>query len=152
LLLPPTLPEIVATLTFGSCSDVEALNATTGASEWTLATTGSVFSSPAVAIGVVYIASNGGKVYAVKATTAAVAWSDTPGGFLDSPSVADGFVYLGSTNDTLYLRPLTRTASASVRAPRGTHGHARWDSVGSTKWQWQPCERQASLPSNKNLL
>jgi len=51
-----------------------------------------VFSSPAVANGVVYVGSQDGNVYALNASTGARLWGFTTGGsvFFSSPGVANG--------------------------------------------------------------
>ena len=48
----------------GADANVWALNARTGAQLWSYTTGGAVWSSPAVANGMVYVASFDGKVYA----------------------------------------------------------------------------------------
>ncbi|GAB6286528.1 MAG: hypothetical protein STSR0009_27290 [Methanoregula sp.] len=56
-----------------------------------------VWSSPAVANGVVYIGSGDTKLYAFDALTGAMKWQFPTGGFVDSsPAVANGIVYVGS--------------------------------------------------------
>jgi outer membrane protein assembly factor BamB len=78
---------------------VDALNASTGALLWTFATGGTVRSSPTVASGVVYIASNDGELFALNASTGARLWTFTSGDVIgSSPAVANGIVYVGSTN------------------------------------------------------
>ena len=60
-------------------------------------------SSPAVANGVVYIASFDEKVYALDATNGAKLWSYAlDSQVLTSPVVANGVVYVGSGNGTGY--------------------------------------------------
>jgi serine/threonine-protein kinase len=62
-----------------------------------------VYSSPALANGVVYVGSEGGNVYALNATTGAKLWSyDTRDYVNSSPAVANGVVYVGSINDNVY--------------------------------------------------
>ena len=58
-------------------NNVYALNASTGAEQWTYATGGylAVVSSPAVANGVVYIGDGDGYVFALNASTGAMLWS-----------------------------------------------------------------------------
>jgi len=86
----------------GSGDDVYALNAATGAKEWTGATGGPVSSSPAVANGVVYVGSQD-DVYALNAATGAKEWSYTTGGPVESsPAVANGLVYVGSNDHHVY--------------------------------------------------
>jgi outer membrane protein assembly factor BamB len=63
---------------------------------WTYTTGGAVQSSPSVVNGVVYVGSNDGNVYALKASTGALLWSQPGVGGSDncSPAVANGVVYL----------------------------------------------------------
>src|SRR5207248_602056 len=84
---------------------------------WTGATGGFVFSSPAVAGGVVYVGSFDHKLYAfdaaggnatctgvAQARTCSPLWTADAGGFVisSSPAVAGGVVYVGSENGKLY--------------------------------------------------
>jgi outer membrane protein assembly factor BamB len=72
---------------------------------WRYPTGDAVFSSPAVANGVVYVGSDypGNKVYALNASTGALLWSYTTGGGVNSsPAVANGVVYVGSFDDNVY--------------------------------------------------
>ena len=64
-----------------------------------------MFSSPAVANGVVYVGSlTDNKVYALNASTGAKLWSYTTGGaiYYSSPAVANGVVYVGSLDGKVY--------------------------------------------------
>jgi len=67
--------------------------------EWSYTTGNEVWSSPAVANGVVYVGSGTWTdfdIYALNAKTGAKLWSYDPGGWtLSSPAVADGVVYVG---------------------------------------------------------
>ena len=82
---------------------VYALNANTGALLWKFATGGTVRSSPTVANGVVYIASNDGTLYALNASTGAKLWNFTSGDSVgSSPAVANGAVYVASMNNYVY--------------------------------------------------
>jgi uncharacterized repeat protein (TIGR01451 family) len=79
--------------------NVYALNASTGAKLWSFATGDTVFSSPAVANGVVYVGSFDGNVYALNASTGAKLWSFQTGYYVSSsPAVANGVVYIGAGN------------------------------------------------------
>jgi outer membrane protein assembly factor BamB len=75
---------------------------------WSFLTDGfpGLLSSPAVANDVVYINSNIGTIYALKASTGAKLWSFNPGGPVNdldsSPAVANGAVYISSANGNLY--------------------------------------------------
>ena len=63
-----------------------------------------MFSSPAVANGVVYVGSLDNNVYALNASTGAKLWSYTTGGpiYYSSPAVANGMVYVGSLDGKVY--------------------------------------------------
>jgi len=62
-----------------------------------------VYSSPAVANGVVYVGSDDAKVYALNAVTGAVEWTYTTGDAINSsPAVANGVVYIGSSDNNVY--------------------------------------------------
>jgi len=62
-----------------------------------------VYSSPAVADGIVFVTSEDYKVYALNATTGAYMWSYTTGMLIDSsPAVSDGKVYVGSGDHKVY--------------------------------------------------
>ena len=78
--------------------NVFALNASTGALLWSYETGAPLFSSPAVANGVVYVGADDGNVYALNASTGAKLWSFDTGCDVrhSSPAVANGVVYVGS--------------------------------------------------------
>ena len=59
-----------------------ALNPTNGATLWSAPTAGPIFSSPAVAYGMVYVGSTAGNLYAFDATTGAALWNTPAGGIL----------------------------------------------------------------------
>jgi outer membrane protein assembly factor BamB len=62
-----------------------------------------VDSSPAVADGRVFVGSGDGKVYALNASTGALAWSYTTSDWVaSSPAVADGTVFIGSADGKVY--------------------------------------------------
>jgi hypothetical protein len=73
---------------------------------WTATVGDRIYSSPAVANGVVYIGSADSKMYAFNADTGKTLWSTattaTGNGIESSPVVANGVVYIGSLDDTLY--------------------------------------------------
>src|SRR5690349_16858950 len=87
-----------------SVSNVARLTA-----RWASATSGAVESSPAVVGGVVYIGSDDGHVYALKAATGARLWAyDTGAPVVSSPAVSGNVVYVGAGNGTVYaLRAAT---------------------------------------------
>jgi outer membrane protein assembly factor BamB len=67
---------------------------------WSAATGSYIFSSPAVANGVVYVGSDDGKLHAFPASCSdpcSPLWtSAATGGGIESPAVANGVVYVGS--------------------------------------------------------
>src|SRR5262249_29288725 len=70
---------------------------------WTAATGGTVFSTPAVANGVVYVGSEDQNLYAFDAATGAPLWSGATGGVIDaSPAVGRGLVFIGSFDGGVY--------------------------------------------------
>jgi outer membrane protein assembly factor BamB len=80
-----------------------ALNAMTGTQVWNYTTGNSVYSSPAVANGTVYVGSEDDKLYCLDAYTGASVWNYTTGGWVDSsPAVANGIVYVGSDDWNVY--------------------------------------------------
>ena len=92
-------------------TNVYALNATTGALQWSYRTGDLVASSPAVANGIVYIGSDDDNVYALNSSTGALMWKYTTG--LDvgsSPAVANGVVYIGSGDTNVYALNATTGA------------------------------------------
>jgi len=71
--------------------------------DWQAATGDNVFSSPAVASGVVYVGSADGRLYAFDAGSGAPVWSVSTGGSVrSSPAVANGVVYVGADDSKLY--------------------------------------------------
>jgi outer membrane protein assembly factor BamB len=70
---------------------------------WTYTTKGQVWSSPAVADGMVYVGSDDGNVYALNAGNGKSVWSYHTGGMVrSSPVVASGMVYVGSFDGNVY--------------------------------------------------
>jgi outer membrane protein assembly factor BamB len=62
-----------------------------------------IFSSPTVADGVVYVGSNDGRVYSLRAADGTVRWSvSTRGDVTASPAVVDGTVFIGSLDGGVY--------------------------------------------------
>ncbi len=71
--------------------------------KWSYTTGGEVYSSPAVANGVVYVGSVNGTVYALDAKTGAKVWNYATGDQIySSPAVANGVVYIGSWDNNVY--------------------------------------------------
>jgi outer membrane protein assembly factor BamB/endonuclease YncB( thermonuclease family) len=70
---------------------------------WEFRTASSIFSSPAIVDGVIYVGSLDGSVYALNSSSGPALWQFTTGaGILSSPAVADGVVYIGSQDTNLY--------------------------------------------------
>ena len=71
--------------------------------DWRVSTGDSIYSSPAVAGGVVYVGSNDRKLHAFDASTGAELWNFPTGNFVDSsPTVANGIIYVGSDDGMVY--------------------------------------------------
>ena len=71
--------------------------------QWAYNTVGSVFSSPAVAGGTLYVGSADGNVYAIDAASGTKKWAYQTGNTVgDDPAVVGGVVYVGSEDHTLY--------------------------------------------------
>ena len=111
----------------GDDDEVSALDAATGHLRWTYDAagevpgvadriSGSVFSSPAVHGGTVYIGGFNGIFYALDATTGHLRWTSATGGVESGPAVDGGTVYIGD----LY---------GGVYALDAATGHLRWASV-----------------------
>jgi len=80
-----------------------ALDATTGREEWRLSTRFAGSSSPVVAQGVVYAATQEGHVYAVDARTGEERWHVQAEGLIfASPAVSDNRVFAGTDDGHLY--------------------------------------------------
>ena len=70
---------------------------------WRFATGAGVYSSPAVANGIVYVGSEDKNLYAIDAVTGKEKWRFATGDHIfSSPTVADGTVYVGSEDENLY--------------------------------------------------
>ena len=90
-----------------------ALNALSGALLWSMQTSDHIQSSPAVANGVVYIASYDANVYAFNATNGGLLWSfPTGSGAVGaSPAVVNGIMYIGDNGGRVWaLNASTGTA------------------------------------------
>jgi len=80
-----------------------AINAQTGAPLWKYKTGGGIYSSAAVANGVVYFGSDDKNIYALDARTGALLWNYTTGGkVVSSPAVANGMLFIGSEDTYMY--------------------------------------------------
>ena len=78
-------------------SSLYALDAKTGKTLWKFTTGGTVFGSPAIANGIVFIGSVDSNIYALDAFTGKLLWSASVGGFIhSSPAVVNGRVFIGT--------------------------------------------------------
>src|SRR5437660_1329814 len=72
-------------------------------SDWSYATGGNIYTSPAVVNGIAYVGSEDNSLYALDATTGAFIWSYATQGVIDSsPAVVNGIIYVGSDDHKLY--------------------------------------------------
>ena len=156
-----------------------ALNASTGALLWSYRAPGSiiygppgfVYSSAAVANGVVYFGSANDNVYALNASTGAYLWSYTTGySVLDSPAVANGVVYFGSGDGKFYalnastgalLWSYTTESSINSSSPAVANGvvyigseddnvYALNASTGAKLWSYDTGNKVESSPAVAN--
>jgi hypothetical protein len=98
---------------------------------WIYNTGGSIYSSPAVANGVVYVGSFDKKLYALDAMTGVKKWSYPTGGSIySSPAVANGMVYVGSWDKKLYA---LNTTTGALRWYKTT-GSYIFSSPAVAKW------------------
>lgn len=83
---------------------------------WSFCTGASVFSSPIVATGVVYIASSNGILAALDARSGHLLWQlQAGGGLYSTPAIENGIVYIGGIDGFVY-------------AVDASSGHIRWRS------------------------
>jgi outer membrane protein assembly factor BamB len=101
------------------------------ATKWKFQTSGKVFSSPALADGVVYAGSNDGNLYAIHAADGSLAWKFAANlGIASSPAVDAGVVYFSSVDGYIYavsadkgeLKWQFRTEGERRFAAPGIHG------------------------------
>jgi outer membrane protein assembly factor BamB len=82
---------------------VYALDANTGSLIWSYGGLEPMYGSPAVANGMVYVATTNNTVYALNAATGMLAWTSGTGDTIAfSPTVANGLVYVGSRDRYVY--------------------------------------------------
>ncbi len=83
---------------------------------WTYATGNSVYSSPSVVDGLLYVGSYDRKVYCINASTGAFVWSySTINVVFSSPAVVDGMVYVGEGEGGTYGLIYCLNASTGAR-------------------------------------
>ena len=112
------------------------------------ATGGPVYSSPAIADGIVYVGSWGGEVYAFDASTGAVVWSyETAGGVFSSPTVVGGVMFIGSYDGKVYAFGSSFAPSTSA-SPLPTSSSTQSSStadVAKTAWVPPPANGAAAV-------
>ena len=70
---------------------------------WTFSTGGTIYSSPALAHGYVYVGSGDGQLYCINEETGDEVWSFTTGGKVESsPTITDTAVYFCSNDGNIY--------------------------------------------------
>ena len=85
---------------------------------WSYPSGNYVYSSPAVANGVVYVGSYDNNLYALNATTGAELWQFTTGHLLESsPAVANGVLYVGSDDNHIYAFSETNNSAQAPGRP-----------------------------------
>ncbi len=82
--------------------DNAAIN-TQGELKWSFQTGGTVYSSPTVVGGIVYVGSSDNYLYAIDAATGIEKWKFKAGSWIESsPAVVNGIVYFGSNDQKVY--------------------------------------------------
>jgi outer membrane protein assembly factor BamB len=82
-----------------AAGNVVALNAATGATDWTAAGSGSFTAAPMALGSVVYAGSTGGTVYALTEATGAVRWTYNAGAPVSAPLASEnGVILVGTPN------------------------------------------------------
>jgi len=95
---------------------------------WTFRTRGRVLASPAVAGGIVYVGSEDGTLYALRAADGRPAWTFPTGGAVDSSAaVADGRVVFASRDGNVYA---LGARDGKVRWRFATGGERRYTAAG----------------------
>jgi outer membrane protein assembly factor BamB len=96
--------------------------------QWRFHANGPLISSPAVADGVVYVGSNDGNLYALRASDGVRLWHySTSGPVTSSPAVANGVVYFASEDGGVYA---VDTQTGVLRWRFATEGEHRFEAPG----------------------
>ncbi len=89
--------------------------------DWIATTGNGIYSSPAVANGIVYVGSDDGYLYAFKVSNGKRLWrAPTRGEVRSSPAIANGVVYVGSFDGNLYAfdaatgKPIWTTSTRNI--------------------------------------
>lgn len=90
--------------------------------------TNSVLFSPAVANGLVYVASMDGKLHAVDVQSGQEKWSFRTGGYIyySTPTVAHGLVYIAADRDGLYALNAQASNGGKLYALDAQSGQEKW--------------------------
>lgn len=110
--VPVATPAVGPDMIYAPVGDtMYALDRTTGALVWDQATGGEIYSSPALADGILYFGSRDGNLWALNAEDGSVEWRYPTGGPVDcSPVIAYGVCYFGSDDNRVVALDLaTRT-------------------------------------------
>ncbi len=105
-----SMPTVVNGVAYiGSGDDtVSALRASDGSLLWRYTTTGSVYDSPLVVDGAVYVSAyvdqGPGSVYALRATNGTLLWHYTTKGYVYTPTVVNGVAYTDTPEGLVALR------------------------------------------------
>jgi outer membrane protein assembly factor BamB len=98
------------------------------AAKWKFQTSGKVFSSPALAGGLVYAGSNDGNLYAIHASDGSLAWKFAANlGIASSPAVDAGVVYFSSVDGYIYA---VSADKGEVKWKFRTEGERRFAAAG----------------------
>lgn len=109
---PVATPAVGPDMIYAPVGDtMYALDRATGALVWEQATGGEIYSSPALAEGILYFGSRDGNLWALNAEDGSVEWRYPTGGPVDcSPVIAYGVCYFGSDDNRVVALDLaTRT-------------------------------------------
>ncbi len=99
-----------------------------GSVKWKFKTRGQIFSSPAIADGVVYVGSTDWRLYAVNAADGAVKWNfPTNAPVNSSPAVFEGAVYFSSIDGSFYA---VNVADGKQKWKFDTEGERRFTAPG----------------------
>ena len=128
-------PAIVEGVVFTGSSDghfFQAVDLSTGKEKWRFKTKSAVWSSPAVADGLVYFGDFAGNLYALDAGSGQEKWRfKTNGMIISSPVVQEGNVYFGSDDGYLYALTGTKSDKPSpIKAKKAVF----WEATAGFKW------------------
>ena len=97
---------------------------------WRFESTGELYSSPAVANGLVYVGTKSGFIYALDAVTGEERWKVALGDYIvrSSPAIVDGSVYIGSGYSIYSLDAMTGRQTWEAKTPfSGSSSPSVWN-------------------------